>query len=742
MSKTRFDQIINKNIEAIEALKKLKINPFPIKTNKTHTSQQALKKDGLKVSVAGRIMSLRGHGKIRFADLVDENGKVQLVFKQDELSNKTFELLRFIDQGDFLEAQGETFTTKSGERSVLVNKYTLLTKAIRPLPSKWHGLKDVEERYRKRYLDMILNPEVTQRLKIRSKIITHMRKWLDDRGFLEVETPTLQPVYGGGFAKPFVTHHNALGSDFYLRISDEMYLKRFIVGGMEKVYEITKVFRNEGIDFDHNPEFTMFEAQIAFEDYEYGMELIEDLTEYVVKESIGKTKVRFHDHEIDFKRPWKRYRLVEAVKEYTGIDPLKWKSLPQAKKEMGKLKLSQEKMSELKKMHSIGEVMAFAFEEGVEEKLIQPTIIYDYPIEVSPLAKKCEDERFTQRFEQFAAGSELGNNYTELNDPIDLKKRFIEEKKREEAGFDEAHQTDYDYLTAMEHGFPPTCGVAIGVDRLVMMVAEAKSLKEIIAFPTLKPEKSTIRKTSKRVDGDLLSFDQSFVSAYPSASVGYAIIGGVTIKKKDENLEKEKVELLKQYENLTIKKIESYAELDSYRKMYQQMGVDLHSRKPSPEALLRRVSLGKGLYQVNTAVDAYNLIVMKNRVSLGAFDADQFEFPCSVKVAQGGEKIKLLGVSDVTTLEKGEVAYFDQKGPFNLDYNYRDADRTKVTEKTTRLFINVDGVFEVNENMVRKSLKESIEMITKYCGGKVTQAGIISAKDGVKPIKGLGGESK
>lgn len=498
MIKTRLERVADKNIETIKQLRKLKINPFPVKTNKTHTNTQALKKDSLKVSVAGRLMSWRGHGKIRFADLIDETGKIQVVFKVDEISQKEIELLKFIDRGDFIQVSGKTFTTKTGERSILVKKYTLLTKSVRPLPSQWHGLKDVDERYRKRYLDMILNPEVAEKFRIRSKVISCIREYLDNRGYLEVETPTLQPIYGGGFAKPFTTHHNALGSDFYLRISDEMYLKRLIVGGFEKVYEITKVFRNEGMDFDHNPEFTMFEAQIAFKDYTFGMDLIEEITEYAVKQSIGRTKVKFRDQEIEFKRPWKRYRLAEAVKVFTGIDPMTWKTLEQAKKEILGIKMKKEKQVELSRMNSIGEVMAFAFEEGVEEQLMQPTIIYDYPIEVSPLAKKCNDERFTQRFEQFAAGFELGNNYTELNDPIDLKQRFINEKKKEKAGFDEAHQTDFDYLTAMEYGFPPTCGVAIGVDRLVMMIAEVKNLKEIIPFPTMKPKMRTKMKKFKK----------------------------------------------------------------------------------------------------------------------------------------------------------------------------------------------------------------------------------------------------
>ncbi|OGM07085.1 hypothetical protein A2130_02240 [Candidatus Woesebacteria bacterium GWC2_33_12] len=267
-----------------------------------------------------------------------------------------------------------------------------------------------------------------------------------------------------------------------------MYLKRLIVGGFEKVFEITKVFRNEGIDFDHNPEFTMFEAQIAYQDYYYGMDLIEDIFEYTAKKVLAKTSFEYQGHKISLKKPWNRYSLVESIKKFTGVDPLNWSTLEESKRAIIKIGIKEEKKKELNKIQTIGECMAFAFEEFVEEKLIQPTIIYDYPIEVSPLAKKCDDLRFTQRFEFFAFGSELGNNYTELNDPQDLSKRFVEEKKREKAGFNEAHQTDYDYLEAIEHGFPPTCGISIGIDRFVMLLTNAKSIKEVIPFPTLRPK--------------------------------------------------------------------------------------------------------------------------------------------------------------------------------------------------------------------------------------------------------------
>jgi len=488
MAEQRLEEIRKVRLQKIEELKKLGINPYPSKLKgKPISIAEARGKEGQEVEVAGRIMGWREHGNVVFSDLRDETAQIQLWFQKNSLGDQ-FKLLKYFDIGDFLYAKGKVTKTQAGEVTIDVSDFQLLTKSIQPLPSTWYGFKDVEERFRKRYLDFIMNPEVRQRFEKRSKIITLIRRFLDERGFREVETPTLQPVYGGGFAKPFVTHHNALDADFYLRISDEMYLKRLIVGGYSKVYEITKVFRNEGIDYDHNPEFTMFEAMIAFEDYTYGMDMIEEIVENATKEVLGKTDIDYQGQKLNFTRPWRRLKLVEAIKEHVGLDPLTWKSFEEASEAVQKLGMRDEKIKELKHMHTVGEVTAFIFEEFVEEKLIQPTITYDYPVEVSPLAKKCEDERFTQRFEMFAGGTEFGNNYSELNDPEDLRKRFVEEKKRKKAGFEEAHQTDYDYLTAIEHGLPPTCGIAIGIDRLVMLFTDSQSLKAILLFPTLRPE--------------------------------------------------------------------------------------------------------------------------------------------------------------------------------------------------------------------------------------------------------------
>src|SRR3989338_5001766 len=334
-----------------------------------------------------------------------------------------------------------------------------------------------------------MNQDVRKRFEMRSALIASIRNFLTRDGYFEVEPPSLQPIYGGGFARPFKTHHNALNLYVYLPISNEMYLKRLLTGGFEKVYSMTKVFRNEGVDQYHTPEFTMLEAQAAYTDYHYGMDLIERIFESVALEIKGTTQLPYQGKLINVGRPWKRMSMVESIKEIANVDVLKLKNVAEGKKAIVDFSVAAKQKEEMETMHSIGELIAFLFEIKVEETLIQPTIIYDYPVEVCPLAKRCAgDPRFAERFEYFVFGSELGNNYTELNDPVDLKKRFIEEKKREEAGFEEAHQFDDDYLEAIEHGFPPTCGIAIGIDRLVMLFTDSKNIKEVIAFPTLRPE--------------------------------------------------------------------------------------------------------------------------------------------------------------------------------------------------------------------------------------------------------------
>lgn len=473
-------------MEKLQKIKSLGIDPFPARYQREQTTSQALKMLNKKVSVAGRIVSWREHGGSIFADLRDESGKIQIFFRRDKLGEKKYDFLKLLDIGDFLGVEGEVFKTQAGEITVQVSEYTLLTKSLRPLPSKWHGLKDVEERYRKRYLDLIMNPQVKKVFETRSKIIALHRKFLTDRGYYEVETPILHPLYGGALARPFKTYHNALGIPLYLRISTELYLKRLIVGGFEKVFEVNKVFRNEGIDRQHNPEFTILETMEAYIDYQENMKLIEEMTQYVVKELTGGTKVIFQGKEIDFKAPWKRITMVEAVKKATNIDFSKIKSLEKAKKIAQDLKIELNKYT----ASAIGLILATIFEEKAERGLIQPTFVYNYPIETSPLAKKVPDDpRFVERVEHYIAGMECSNNYNELNDPLELAERFKDERKKERLGDEEAHQVDQDFIEAMEYGMPPTSGIGPCIDRLVMILTDMPSIRDVILFPTLRPGK-------------------------------------------------------------------------------------------------------------------------------------------------------------------------------------------------------------------------------------------------------------
>src|SRR3989344_3096683 len=471
-------------LDKLEKIRELKLDPYPAKSDKRHSIAQCLKSQGKDVQTAGRIVGSRGHGGSTFADLTDESGKIQLFFSKSQLSNVNGQLLDLLDIGDFIEVSGKVDKTKAGETTVFVSDFKLLSKSVRPLPSTWYGLKDIEERYRKRYLDLLLNPQIKKTFEVRSKIIQAHREFLLARGYIEVETPTLQNLYGGGLARPFKTYHNALGIPLYMRISTELYLKRLIVAGFEKVFEIARIFRNEGIDRNHNPEFTMLETMTAYADYRDSMELVETMTEYAVKKVIGSKKVNYDKHKIDFSVPWKKMTMTEAVFEAIGIDFGKIKPDTEAKKQASKLKVDLKPFQ-----NTWGLILAAIFEEKVEQQLTQPTIIYNFPTETSPLAKRAKDPRFVERFEHFIGGMEAANNYSELNDPADLVERFKDERKKERLGEEEAHQTDTDFIEALEYGMPPTSGIGPSMDRLVMVLTDSASIKDVILFPTLRPAK-------------------------------------------------------------------------------------------------------------------------------------------------------------------------------------------------------------------------------------------------------------
>lgn len=479
---TSLEKIRSEKLKKIESLK---IDPYPARSWQKEKASDTLSILGKKVSMAGRIIARRGHGGIQFLDLRDESGKIQLVFKEDGISKEKFNFLELLDIGDFLEAKGEVFKTQSGEISVLVSDYELLTKSLRPLPSQWYGLRDTEERFRKRYLDMIMNAGAKEILEKRSKIVFSLRKFLvEKKGYVEVESPVLQPIYGGTRARPFKTHHNTLDMDLYLRISNELYLKRLIVGGFEKVFEIGHTFRNEGMDKNHNPEFTMLETMEAYADYNKNMDLIEEMFEYVAEKVFGTTKLPYQGITIDYKRPWKRIKLADLFEKFTGVGIDEISNLERATKLAKKLGV------EIKDFMTDGEVLLEVFEKKCTSELTQPTFVYDYPADFYPLAKKCRDNpKFVESFDIYVAGLEMGTNYSEQNDPRELREAWEKEKEKAQKGNPEAQKLDEDFLEALEYGMPPTSGIGPGIDRWVMVMTDSPNIRDVIAFPTLRPER-------------------------------------------------------------------------------------------------------------------------------------------------------------------------------------------------------------------------------------------------------------
>ncbi|WP_017729469.1 lysine--tRNA ligase [Halalkalibacterium ligniniphilum] len=482
-----------------EKLKKLEeqgYNPFGGKFNRTHTAQvmneqfgaepkEALDEAKHEVVLAGRVMTKRGKGKAGFAHIQDLTGQIQIYVRQDAVGEEQYELFNSIDIGDIVGVTGVAFKTKVGELSVKVTDFQLLSKSLRPLPDKFHGLKDIEQRYRQRYVDLIVNPEVRDTFVLRSKILQSMRRYLDSRGYLEVETPTMHSIAGGASARPFITHHNALDMKLYMRIAIELHLKRLIVGGLEKVYEIGRVFRNEGVSTRHNPEFTMIELYEAYADYKDIMVLTEELIAHIAKDVLGTTKIQYGEYEVDLEPQWKRIHMADAIKEETGVDF--WKEMTDEEARA----LAKEHRVHVKDTMTFGHVVNEFFEQFVEEKLIQPTFVYGHPVAISPLAKKNPDDpRFTDRFELFIVGREHANAFSELNDPIDQRQRFEQQLVEREQGDDEAHMMDEDFVESLEYGMPPTGGLGIGIDRLVMLLTNSPSIRDVLLFPQMRHRES------------------------------------------------------------------------------------------------------------------------------------------------------------------------------------------------------------------------------------------------------------
>ena len=483
------EEIRDARIEKLKKLWKARVNPYPSQSSRTHTTGKAvenfdkLAKEGKKLVLVGRIMAKREHGGSTFLDIEDGTGKIQLLFKKDTLGSKDYQFfLDTIDIGDFIEARGTLFKTKQEEKTLLTTHYSLLTKSLLPLPEKWHGLQDVEEKYRKRYLDLLFNPELKTKFAERTKITEHIRQFLIANGFMEVETPVLQTIPGGANAKPFKTHLNTLGMDLYLRIAPELYLKRLLVAGFEKVFEIARNFRNEGMDREHNPEFTMLEFYAAYWDYEKLMDFLEEMLEHIVKGNFGKTKLKFQGKDIDFKGPYKRIAFNDLFKKYSGLD--------YDKSDESDLKKKAEELGiTIEKSMTKGNIGDEIYKKVARPNILTPTFVINHPLEISPLAKKLDDDpEHVARFQLVVGWMEIMNGFSELNDPVDQLERF-----KEQAGVarkldnEEAHRMDGDFVEALEYGMPPAAGVGIGIDRLIALFTDSHSIREVILFPLMKP---------------------------------------------------------------------------------------------------------------------------------------------------------------------------------------------------------------------------------------------------------------
>jgi lysyl-tRNA synthetase class 2 len=492
------DDLQNVRLKKLELLRNAGIDPYPNRVDTTHTTAEALaefeqSEDEVPARVVGRIRSLREMGKSTFAHIEDSFGKLQLYFKKDLLAEGAYDLLgEAFDLGDFILAEGTMFRTRTGEVSLKVQKYQMLSKAIRALPASKEEIVDGERivhsafanpeaRYRERYADLAVNPDVRQVFRARARIVDALRSFLNSQGFVEVETPILQPIYGGAAARPFVTQHNQLHQDLFLRISFELYLKRLMVGGLDRVYEIGRDFRNEGVDRTHNPEFTQLEFYIAYADYRRVMELTEEMVAFAAKETLGSTKIQFQGNEIELAPPWKRVKLLGAIEEMAGIDPNAHPSAESLREAM------EAKGMQVRKDVPKGKLIETLLENFVEPNLIQPTIVYDYPREISPFAKDVPgEEGMVERFEAFAGGMEICNAFTELNDPLEQEQRFIESREAFSEGDEDLHPVDDDYLRAMSYGMPPNGGFGMGVDRLVMLLTDRASIREVLLFPHLR----------------------------------------------------------------------------------------------------------------------------------------------------------------------------------------------------------------------------------------------------------------
>ncbi|MDD3647956.1 MAG: lysine--tRNA ligase, partial [Candidatus Dojkabacteria bacterium] len=743
-------------------LREMGIDPYPARSEKSNVNAELVKDfkkfEGKEVTIAGRIMSWREHGALRFANVQDMSGLIQVIIRKDNIEEFDREAqrlgwkeLELLDIGDFIQAKGKLIKSKTDEISVDTEELKILTKAIRPLPDKWEGIKDKETKFRRRYLDFALNKPTRELFVKKNKFWRASMEYLEKNGFLFVQTPVLEETTGGADATPFVTHYHALDSQFYLRISPELHLKRMIGGGFEKIYDLGPVFRNEGMSDEHAQDYWHLEYYWAYADFNDGMDFVRDLIRYSAEKAFGTLKFETRGHKFDLEKDWEEVNYPEIIKQRFNIDIFK---------------ASEEEMFEILQKEGVD----IEFDKNrnrlidnlwkvIRKKVSGPAFLINVPKFLSPLAKsRPEDQNITERFQVLIGGSENGNGYSEINDPIDQYRRFLDQQQMRDSGDDEAQMMDIDYVEMLEYGMPPCTGYGQS-ERLFWFLANVTA-REGVTFPLTRP---LLEQTTKEIYGierprkistqgankfdqklkqlrnqftansleeidnaQLMTINEQLMNKFDNINVGVAIIKDVKVEGKAEDLTRLMSRIVIGIEaTLAAEDIDDIPQIASYQEMYKQMGVDLHSRKSSPEAMLRRVVEGEELYSVNTCVDAYNAAVLMTQISAGAFDLDKMKFPAELREAKEGESIKIIG-GEEKKLKKGEVCYFDETGAYNMDYNFRDADRTRVTENTKNLWINVEGVNQISRDQVADALRLTVDLITKFCGGKVELIGLLA----------------
>jgi lysyl-tRNA synthetase class 2 len=721
---SREDQIIGVRKDKLAKLVALGVNINPPSYQPSHKTSDCTAID-LDLNVAGRIMGYRRQGKVAFIDLMDESGRVQVFASLADMGDSAYEVVKLLDIGDFIGVKGTTFKTVAGELTIKLATLTFLGKSMSPLPDSWYGLKDKEDRYRRRYLDLLLNKEAKATLDKRWAIEKAVREFMWSELYQEVETPILQNLYGGTNAKPFTTHLNALDTEMYLRVAPELYLKRLIIGGYERVFEIARNFRNEGMDQTHQPEFTMMEFYEAYADYQRIMDVTEELIKSVAQKVNGSLKLKMEDNDIDLSGKWRRITVDDALMEYAGLN---WATITdeEIKAVMAKNKFK------VVGVFTRAKALFAIYDHLVTPKLIQPTWVIDYPVEVSPLSKAHRSKKGrVERFEGYIGGKEICDGWSEIVSEHEQRERFDTEQKNMKAGDDEAQPLDEEFLEALSYGCPPLGGIGIGIDRLVMFITNTWSIREVIAFPLMRREGSSpilspVKIGKSQSDKSIVAgeIDENVKALFPGMFYAYLVIDGVTIKKSDKDLKKLTAVVVEQ----NTPELEAIGELKpikAYRDIFKQTRAWKLSRRPSPEALLRRLATGKGIYNINTAVDAYNLAVIETGVGLGGFNADKISFPVTLRLTREGEQMQLLGDNEPTTTMDGEIAYSDSEKLITLDLNYRDIDSTKITEDTRRIILYADGAPGLSESDVVDALKKGAKYIKQFCGGELSDITVV-----------------